>query len=662
MDFFGHQDAARRSSRRLVILFALAVTATIGAVYLVIAAFARANEVEMGGPFGIWNAALFAAVAAGTGVVIGGGSLYKTVALSRGGGEGVATLLGGRPLDPNTTDPAEQRLLNVVEEMAIASGTAVPSVFVLPEEGNINAFAAGHSRDAAVIGVTRGGVERLSRDELQGVVAHEFSHILNGDMRLNLRLMGLVHGILVISLIGYWILRTAGSGGSGKKKEGGGIALLGLGLYVIGWVGVFFGDLIKSAISRQREYLADAAAVQFTRNPAGIAGALKKIAGSTTGARIGSRNAAQASHLFFGNGLGEKFFAWRATHPPLTERIRRLDPTWGRSLDAGEAAPAGAEQGAKGAREAWHGSEAANAARPPGASAAASLASAAAPAPAATVAAGLAPAQLAAAAGQPRPVHLAAAANFLQALPPALRERAHEPMAARAVALALLCDSDAAVRELQLASVSAAGDGPLAAELTVVLPAVDRLPGAARLPLLDLCLPALRRLSAPQYQAFRACVDELVRADARLSVFEYTLHRVLLRHLDPMFSRRPPVRVKHGSVVALGEACSILLSTLAWVGGGDEVAAGAFAAGAAALGRQTPRGLSLRPRAECTFRRLDDALAELETVAPPRLRELLVACAATVAHDGEVSGAEGELLRAVADALGCPVPPLVAAA
>ena len=666
MDFFGQQDLARRRTRRLVVLFALAVVAIVLAVYLAVAVFAIGNDITAEGVF---SPALFAVVAGATLSVIAGGSLYKTAALARGGGESVATLLGGQPLDPASTDEAERRLLNVVEEMALASGTAVPSVYLLREEDAINAFAAGLSRDAAVVGMTRGALEHLDRDELQGVVAHEFSHILNGDMRLNLRLMGLLHGILVISLIGYFVLRgSSGSGRSSGKKKGGSLALLGLALYVIGWVGVLFGDLIKSAISRQREFLADAAAVQFTRNPAGIAGALRKIGGLGAGSRLTSRHAAQASHLYFGNGLRQGKVAWRSTHPPLAERIRRLDPGWdGAFPRLGAPEDAAGRPAPRGARSAAAAAAAASLAAP--ASTAPPLSPAAPPAPAehrgagAPAAVALSPAQVAAVAGQPGPVHLAAAAHLLASLPPALGERAREPMAARAVVLAVLCDADPAVRERQVAAVRAAGEAALLAELETVLPHAVALAPESRLPLVDLALPALRRLSVAQYRDFRSLVDALVAADERVTLFEYALHRVLLRHLEPAFAPHAPARVASYSLRQLGHPCAVLLSTLAHAGtrGGDGAAA-AFAAGVAALGGRAIPGLRLLPREECTFRRLDDALSRLAALAPARLRELVAACGAAVAQDGLVSGAEGELLRAIADALGCPVPPLVGGA
>ncbi len=670
MDFFGHQDQSRRATRRLVLLFVLAVVGTVLAVYLaVVIAFhdeLRNAAENQGRMFWPWSAQLFGWVAGLTGSVIAGGSLYKTAALARGGGPGVAALLGGTPLDGNHAGPPERRLLNVVEEMAIASGTAVPSVYVLADEAAINAFAAGFGRDAAVVGVTRGTIDHLERDELQGVVAHEFSHILNGDMRLNLRLIGLLHGIIVISLIGLWVVRFSGSSSSSDRKRGGGgggVILFGFSLYAIGWIGGFFGDLIKSAIARQREFLADASAVQFTRNPLGIAGALKKIGGLAAGSRLASPHAPQASHLFFGNGLPESHFAWRSTHPPLAERIRRLDPAWDGTFPKLAPTPeeAAAAATAPGGGRRGIGGPAAAALGLPGIPLPGILATVPA------LAAALAPAQLAASAGQPTPTHLAAAADLLAAMPADLVERARDPMAARAVVLALLCDRDAEVRQRQLARVAAAGDAALSREITVTLPAAAALAEQARLPLVDLAMPALRKLSPAQYATFRALMEDLVRADQRLSLFEWALHRVLLRHLDPWFApRQKAARVTTYGLKQLREPLALLLSTLAHAGveagaAGDEAAA-AFAAGVAALGDEAPAGLALLAPEACTFGRLDEALAAFGRVAPARLREVLGAAAATVAEDGKVTGAEGELLRAIADALGCPVPPLVAAA
>src|SRR5208283_3801286 len=328
MDFFTQQDKTRRKTKLLVFYFAIAVAALIVAVYfasLVIFTGAQAHYHRYGEQpqFALWNPQLFLGVAIGVLAVILIGSGYKTMALAQGGSV-VSEMMGGRLVKPNTNDPDERRLLNVVEEMAIASGVPVPQVYVMDEEDGINAFAAGHKPGDATVTVTRGCMKLLSRDELQGVIGHEFSHILNGDMRLNLRLMGIIFGILCLAIIGRVLLQTTRGGGRSRGQNP--LPLLGLLLLVIGYIGVFFGRLIQAAVSRQREFLADASSVQFTRNPEGITGALKKIGGlGETGSRLSHAHAEELSHMFFGNGVSEPFIGLLETHPPLVERIRVFD-------------------------------------------------------------------------------------------------------------------------------------------------------------------------------------------------------------------------------------------------------------------------------------------------------------------------------------------------
>jgi Zn-dependent protease with chaperone function len=320
MDFFEAQEAARRRTSLLIGLFALAVLAIVAVIYAVL-------HLAVGPGAGPVDLVLLVQVAFGVGLLIAVGAGVRTASLRRGG-PAVAELLGGRRVASDTSDPAERMLLNVVEEMAIASGTPVPAVYVLDAEDGINAFAAGYTTHDAAVAVTRGGLLSLTRDELQGVMAHEFSHILNGDMRLNIRLIGVLYGILLLAVVGRGIVYAGPRGGRRGGRDGGAgwVVLLGLALLLVGYVGVFFGKLIKAAVSRQREYLADSAAVQFTRNPDGLAGALKKIGAQAQGSRIQDHHAEELSHLFFANGLRSTLFGFLATHPPLEERIRRLDP------------------------------------------------------------------------------------------------------------------------------------------------------------------------------------------------------------------------------------------------------------------------------------------------------------------------------------------------
>ncbi|HTL28953.1 MAG TPA: M48 family metallopeptidase, partial [Tepidisphaeraceae bacterium] len=358
MNFFEHQDRARRSTTRLVFLFIFAVLAIITALNLAAYAIARGVGVHEGvrhlsSPTyervqPLWsNAGMYQWVTVGTLVTILSGTLYKTVQL-RKGGAAVAQMLGGTPLIPNSGTPADRQLQNIVEEMSIASGVPVPQVYVMRNEPGINAFAAGFGPQDAVISVTQGCIDQLNRDELQGVIAHEFSHILNGDMRLNLRLIGILHGILLIALIGYFVLRSMFSSSSSSSsrrsssKDGDGgpwIALIiGLALVAIGYIGVFFGRLIQAAVSRQREFLADASAVQFTRNPSGIANALKKIAAASAGSQVDNAQALGTAHLFFASAFRVGFVNLLATHPPLVDRIKAIDPTFDGKLPLGGAA------------------------------------------------------------------------------------------------------------------------------------------------------------------------------------------------------------------------------------------------------------------------------------------------------------------------------------
>jgi len=317
MDFFESQDSARRNTGRLILLFGLAVISLILITnFLVMLIFGfLSTEMTSVGALTPWqfNWQVFAMVGVLVAAVIILGSLYKIVSLS-GGGARVAEMMNGRLLVAGTGDLLERRLMNVVEEIAIASGTPVPPVYVL-EEAGINAFAAGYSPSDAVIGVTRGAIETLNREQLQGVIAHEFSHILHGDMRINIRLIGILHGIMVLGIIGYYLMR--GSSVRSRSKDSGGVVMLGLGLLVIGYVGTFFGNLIKAAVSRQREFLADASAVQFTRNPQGIAKALMRIGQHSQRSYMAHPSSREISHALFEEGTHSALSGLYATHPPL---------------------------------------------------------------------------------------------------------------------------------------------------------------------------------------------------------------------------------------------------------------------------------------------------------------------------------------------------------
>jgi Zn-dependent protease with chaperone function len=651
MDFFEQQEKARRKTSLLVAYFLVAVVLIILAVYLAVVGvlFYGQSRNHDGPGATLWYPEVFAAVALGTLVIITTGSLYKFAELS-GGGETVARSLGGRRVAPNTTDLRERVLLNVVEEMAIASGTPVPPVFVLNEETAINAFAAGTTPQNAVISVTRGTIETLNRDELQGVIAHEFSHILNGDMRINLRLIGILNGILLIAMIGYFLMRTGPSSSgsstssdSDGKKGGNPLPLLGLCLYAIGYIGVFFGHLIKSAVSRQREFLADASAVQFTRFPDGIAGALKKIGGLVQGSRLQTARSEEASHMFFGNGLAPPLFELLATHPPLVERIRQIDPRFdGKFPPVSQVAYSPqdlVEPTALAARRAAL----------TGTGPAAATAQGFAFAPAAAIA------QI----GVPRVEHIDYAAALVGSLPAELSSHLRDPLGAVATIYALVLDDDPAVRQNQLQYLATQAD-PLAHQETLRLaPLVAQVKAEARLPLVSMVLPVLKGLSPQQLTAFRNDVSFLIKADNKVSLFEYAIHRLVLKRLLPRLEQQPSGGVKYTTLAPLLPACAGLLSTLAHFGTQDEQeAARAIDLGIELLQGEGAR-VDLLPRNQCGLKSVDTALDQLSGAAPMIKKCVLEACAACIGADGQVTVEEGELLRVISDALDCPMPPLL---
>ena len=646
MNFFSAQDAARKSTILLVLLFLSAVLSLILLTNLLIMAFLGSFDLDptylgAGQPTGLagfferFDWGNFLAIGTAVTLVVLAGSLYKISALS-GGGSLVAESLGGRLISQDTTDPMHRKVLNLVEEMAIASGTPVPPVYMLEQEAGINAFAAGFEAGDAVIGVTRGCVQQLNRDQLQGVIAHEFSHILNGDMRLNLRLVGILHGILLIGLIGYHILhggfRVSRRGSSSKGKGAGGILLLGLGFAAIGYAGTFFGKLIKASISRQREYLADASAVQFTRNPQGIAGALKRIGGFAAGSRLEHPDAQVLSHAYFSEGVRTYFGRLLATHPPLRQRIRRIEPGWDGRLEAGVAPDAESTAGPAGAG------------------------------PAADRAVAVGSAAMAAAAveriGRPDQVGINCAAHLIEEIPAAVRWAAREPYGARALIYGLLLDSDRNILQRQLALLDQKADIGVYDQTRLLLPALRALERKYRLTLVDLAMPALRQLSSRQYHGFKDITLALVRMDEKVSLFEWSLQKILLHHLDACFAPKPMRPIEHAALPGLRPECSLVFSLIAYAqSGGQDDAQAAFDAARSSLGME---GIDLAKRKQIDLQSLDTAVDRLARLKPQSKRIFIRACAAGILANDQVTPKEMELIRAISALLDCPMPPLEA--
>jgi Zn-dependent protease with chaperone function len=645
-DFFERQAAARKSTAWLVAMFGVGALAVVGftsalSVFAIAASQEGPIENAITSPDFPWQAPL--GVAAGTLALVGGGSAFKMAMLRAHGGAGVAEGLGGKRLDPGSANPTERRLLNVVDEMAIASGVPAPPVFLLDERG-INAFAAGYSPSDAVIGVTRGCVESLSRDELQGVVAHEFSHILNGDMRMSIRMIGVLHGILLLGLIGQIIVRVILNSGiridsqrNSKEGAGAGVMILAvlvaaICLIVVGSVGSFFGGLIKAAVSRQREFLADASAVQFTRNPGGIAGALKRILASVGGSRLRHPRAAELSHMYFSRGVWEGFSSLMATHPPLEKRIRAIEPTWDGTV--GEPVAGVGDVAAEGASR-FAGGRADELDRAPvGAVEHASQH-----------------------VGDPRREHRQYAVEMLALAPEGLLNAARETYSARAVVFVLLLDRNPAARKKQLAILAEHIDEGLRLVVKRLMPDADALDARLRLPLIDLTLPALAAMSDRQYQQFTRSFKALVMADETIGLFEWTLSRVLLRHLRPKFEAVRDPRVEFSGLAQVAAPLSVLMSTLAYAGQRGADAERAFRAAAEKL-----PGVSIRllPEGSCGLDPLRQALDVLSRTTERIRGQVIDAAAAAICVDRQVTVVEAELLRGVSDLLDCPMPPLLA--
>jgi Zn-dependent protease with chaperone function len=623
MDFFAHQDQARRASRRLVAWFVVAVIAVVVALDLVLV-LVWTGSLHERAP---WQA--HAVVVGGALAVILGAALFKTWEL-RGGGRVVAEQLGGRPVSGDES-PMHRRLVNVVEEMALASGTPMPAVYVLESEDGINAFAAGHQAEDAVVAVTRGALLHLPRPELQGVIGHEFSHILNGDMRLNLRLMGLVHGLMVLSEIGAQVIQglSRSRPRSRNDKDGGGLAALyatGLALWAIGGIGAGAGGLIRAAISRRREFLADASAVQFTRDPSAIAEALKRIGGLGAESRLTTPRSGEVGHLLFGAG-SVPWISWLATHPPLAERIRRLDPAWDGRYPATAALSAGS---------------------PTTSTSPAAAAHLVGPVVDTAMPRRIAADRIAAAVGAMPPASVSLAGTFLAELPAHLHAEVHEPVTARAVALAALCDPRPAVAALQCDAALRAADQALGRDLIRLRPQVAALGQRARLPLIDLAAPALRQLTAHQRVALLQVARQTAwgAGEPALSVF------CLLRHIELVLSdgRMPSPRL-----LALNPFlphAAVVLAHLARSAGGDAATTrAAFAAAVHSLGIT-----DLEWPADLSLERLGLALDACRSSAFGLRRRLVTAGAWSIAADGQVTVSEAEVLRLVATTVGCPLP------
>jgi Zn-dependent protease with chaperone function len=643
MNFFEAQDQARRATRWLVVVYVLATALIVFGVTLIVGIALFSTSVDgyrlSFGQMLAANPVPLAITALVTALFIVGASIYKTSILAGGGGQ-VARELGGTLVPADARDPLRRRLRNVVEEMSIASGVPVPEIYVLEEEGAINAFAAGYTPGDAAVAVTRGTLELLNRDELQGVIAHEFSHVLNGDMRLNIRMMGVLHGILILNLMGRMIVRSGHHGrlASGNRNRGGAIIMIiGLGLAILGAVGLFFARLIKAGVSRQREYLADASAVQFTRNPGGIANALKKIGGFAERSYLTAADPEEVSHMLF--GAGRRFTGLFATHPPLVDRIRAIDPSF--TEDDYPVVRAGEIMATDG-DETVH-----------------RVAATDAPSPALADAQDL-PQALVDSAGHPDPAHVAFAQELRRSIPETLYDAAHSAELALLLAIALVVDRSGSSSERQLAMV----DEQMGAKRgRIVRRFHDELlktSPAYRLPLLEITFPALKLRPEPQLEYLVRLASRLIDVDRHVDLYEYCFYRVLRTNLGHAVDPARGAGPRRASRRDLREAAINLLTVLADHGHDDDDARrNAFDAGKALFGKWAEKH-TYSSKEQYSLPTLDHSLDLLLSLNGKGRQALVRAVTTVAAHDERVTTGEAELIRTICASLDVPLPPMLA--
>lgn len=645
MNFFVSQDRARKTTRWLVVIYVLALlaltTVSSWVLVLLLRGLGMHELPPHGAPFYAlserdWLVFLGVAVFVIVGALIS--SYIKGRELSKGG-RTVALSLGGRKIPPNTSDFNERRILNVVEEMAIASGMPVPEVYILPEETSINAFAAGLTPTDAIIGLTRGAIEKLDRAQLQGVIGHEFSHILNGDMRLNIRLIMLITGIEFVGLLGRIFTqsaRTTRRGFSSSRRSGGSgtaaVVLAGVVLRLLGWFGVLFGRIIQAAVSRQREFLADASAVQFTRNPQSVADALKVIGGDVYGSRIRKSDVSQVTHLFFGQAFTSHFNFLFATHPALEKRIQLLDPTWrGDYLK-----PAVVEEPDKTDVEKSEDKKQAFMQ---------TLATTA------VLMEPLAEAGL---------KHSEADDKFRKTL----LLQIEEPTEAMALVLAVLLNADEkderphSMSEFDLsiqAVIEEYGFQGLELALKKAQANVQKVELEARLPLIERAMPALKELSEAQYGRFKALMDGLIQLDHKADVFEQTLYRLVTRFLDVHFGLVSPYRVRYRRIHAVSVEIQLVMSMLADYGHADDSplqAELAYQQGMQVVGLPAVERAQTTDYTATDFDHAAEKLAHCSLELKERIVQGLLACAHA---DGRLAEVERELILAIAATMDAPI-------
>lgn len=623
MDFFEHQDKARSLSTKLLLYFFIALAAILFAVNFVV--YISFLFIESPGEYSRWldsdnsHWTFFLTLC-----VIFLGSFFRWRNLKRGGGDAVAQMAGARQINYDNANSKEKQYINVVEEMAIASGTPVPNIYIIDNELAINAFVAGYSASQAIICVTEGALKTFNRVELQAVVGHEFSHILNGDMRLNIKLMSLLAGILLIGEIGGFLLHNNSARRRWKvssERNGGNLLPLGIALILIGYVGVFFGRLIKAGVSRQREYLADASAVQFTRNKDGIAQALYKIQQNQFGAVLKGKYGESLSHMCFGASREFSFAKMLATHPPLEDRIKRVSPTFFTQKKYEKMVDDVSEESLQ---------------QQPQKTSEPLL--------------NMSGAQMLSSIGEVQPVHLVIAHQLYRSIPQVVRTWTHQSDGAIAFILGQVLV--ASPKHQQAILNQAKRQYPKACVcLKKFWPFIKANKVELRAPVLELCIATLKKLPQEKAQEFIDVLQGWVEFDQKLEGFEWVMLVLITKQLAPKM-----IKHKKISNLAAGEQdIKLVLSTLVYANSEPKVAAMHY--------QQSMKALMFNQRMplkanQCDLPHFEQAIFKLAALPFIHRKSVLTYCADIILSNKVVTHFEYEKLKVVAEIFECPMPAL----
>ncbi|UZE97433.1 M48 family metallopeptidase [Alkalimarinus alittae] len=664
MNFFDHQETARKKSLLLVFLFLIAVALIVAitnlACYLIL-------SVTDSPPIALqeWlSSRLSLSISGALLFTIALGTIHQFLNLSKGG-RAVANMANGRKVDISTQDTLEQRYINLVEEMSIASGTMMPELYIMDKEHSINAFVAGYEPTECVLVITKGALETLSRDELQGIIGHEFSHILNGDMRINIRLIAVLAGILLIGQIGQYLMHApfnrSNSYSARRNKNDVALFFIGITLIAIGYTGLFFGRVIKAAISRQREFLADAASVQFTRNPEGIAGALYKILDTQEGSQLRfTRHAEDINHCCFSESIKLHFSGLLASHPPLKERISTIDTSYLVRFKARKHAAQKQPtryQATSLEQPATHATSQQALHADPVQSASSSIVGfSQGQSTAREQSFRVSAAALERTTGTVRPAHIDYAKALLSEIPDEIKHLTRTSEGAIMLLLSLMLNETAKkTQEKAIANLSKRAQQNLrSSNYKNIKPLIEAIRLDHRLPIIETSIGSLRKLTQSHRLQLIDDLSTIANTDAKITFFEFALLTLAKQQLAPNHGHK--IKSKYHSFNDVGNEVALILSLFATASSKDKKEQASRFNHAMSLFSDT---IEWQESPTYNTRKVSHALNKLRLLSPLLKRPLIDSFIDCVMADNTVKYREYELLRLVAVVLDCPMPPLL---